>query len=192
MADVSRPDDIRRIFAFVEEKLGGSDLLHNNATIMTAHEVWLDAPPERLARVLAVNLAGVCMRTQAAVRSPLRGDGGSIVNTASTVALRPIHTDPVYAATKAGVVHLTRSRAHLSSSGIAVNAVLPGPGLTDTPLLSKTAPSAMAPALSSRSGDRWPFPQPSQSGRRIRVSSGKSRPPLDEGAPPGSKPGHTV
>lgn len=148
VADVSRPDDIRRSFAFVEEVLGGPDLLHNNAAIMTGHEVWLDAPPERLAQVVAVNLAGVCMGTQAAVRSMLRRDGGSIVNTASTVALRPMQTDPVYAATKAGVVHLTKSLGYLSSSGIAVNAVLPG--LTDTPLLSKTAPSGVADWLAVR------------------------------------------
>jgi NAD(P)-dependent dehydrogenase (short-subunit alcohol dehydrogenase family) len=60
-----------------------------------------------------------------------------VVNTSSTTALRPLPFDAVYSATKAGILHFTRSCASLAEShGVRVNAVCPGP--TDTPILAKT------------------------------------------------------
>ena len=64
-------------------------------------------------------------------------DGGVIINTASTAALGPMPTDPIYAGTKAAVVNLTQSCAGLSQShNIRVNAVLPG--MVATPFIEKT------------------------------------------------------
>jgi len=129
--DVAWPHEIRTMFAAVEETFGGVDIVHNNAGLIGGEPIWPDAELERIMKVITVNLGGVAMGTQEGIRALRKRGGGCIVNTASTTALNPMPTDPVYSATKAGVVRITESCAGFADEGIRVNAVLPGVVDTD-------------------------------------------------------------
>jgi NAD(P)-dependent dehydrogenase (short-subunit alcohol dehydrogenase family) len=143
-ADVSRPDDIRAMFAAAEDAFGGVDIVHNNAGLICGEPVWPDSDLDRIMAVIAVNLGGVAMGTAAGVHALRRRGGGVIVNTASVAALAPMPTDPVYSATKAGVVRVTESCAGLAAEGIRVNAVLPG--MVDTDMTHKHTGDGTRPA----------------------------------------------
>ena len=129
--DVAWPHEIRTMFSAVEETFGGVDIVHNNAGLIGGEPIWPDAELERIMKVITVNLGGVAMGTQEGIKALRRRGGGCIVNTASTTALHPLPTDPVYSATKAGVVRITESCAGFADEGIRVNAVLPGVVDTD-------------------------------------------------------------
>lgn len=153
VADVSLPDDVRAMFAVADEAFGGVDIVHNNAGLIGGEPLWPDTPLEKIATVVAVNLGGVAMGTAAAIQALRRRGGGVVVNTASVAALGPMPTDPVYSATKAGVVRIVESCAGLAAEGIRVNAVLPA--MVDTDMTMKhtgdgTRPAAwLAPIIES-------------------------------------------
>jgi 3-oxoacyl-[acyl-carrier protein] reductase len=140
--DVSEARSLEAMFAGAEHDHGGVDIVHNNAGLVSGEPLWPDITPETLQRVLAVNLGGVVLGTRLAIPALRRRKGGAIVNTASMAALFPLTVDPLYSATKAGVVMFTRACASLADERIRVNCVLPG--LVDTPLLPKTG-----------DGERW-------------------------------------
>ena len=135
-ADVSRPDDIRRMFLAARGHYDGVDIVHNNAGLVSGEPLWPDGSLERTALVVSVNLAGVAMGTQQGIVELRRRGGGVIINTASVAGLAPLPYDPVYSATKAGVIRLVESCAGLSHEGIRVNAVLPG--MVDTAIVNHT------------------------------------------------------
>ena len=143
-ADVALADDVRRMFSEAERHFGGVDIVHNNAGLIGGEPLWPDMPLERVAAVISVNLGGVAMGTQEAILALRRRGGGVIVNTASVAALRPMPTDPVYSATKAGVMRITESCAGFASEGIRVNAVLPG--VVDTDMTNKHTGDGTRPA----------------------------------------------
>jgi NAD(P)-dependent dehydrogenase (short-subunit alcohol dehydrogenase family) len=143
-ADVSRPDDIRAMFAAAEVAFGGVDIVHNNAGLIGGEPTWPASPLEKIMAVIAVNLGGVAMGTQEAITAMRRRGGGVIINTASTAALAPMPIDPVYSATKVGVVRITESCAGLASEGIRVNSVLPG--MVDTDMTNKHTGDGTQPA----------------------------------------------
>jgi NAD(P)-dependent dehydrogenase (short-subunit alcohol dehydrogenase family) len=143
-ADVSNPDDVRAMFAAAEHTFGGVDIVHNNAGLICGEPVWPDAPLEKIMAVIGVNLGGVAMGTQEGIRALRRRGGGVIVNTASVAALAPMPNDPVYSATKAGVVRITESCAGFAAEGIRVNAVLPG--MVDTDMTHKHTGDGTRPA----------------------------------------------
>jgi NAD(P)-dependent dehydrogenase (short-subunit alcohol dehydrogenase family) len=130
-ADVSQPDGIRSMFAAATERFGGVDIVHNNAGLIGGEPIWPDASLEKIAKVIAVNLGGVAMGTQEGIKALRARGGGCIVNTASTAALVAMPTDPVYSATKVGVVRIVESCTGLAAEGIRINAVLPGMVNTD-------------------------------------------------------------
>jgi NAD(P)-dependent dehydrogenase (short-subunit alcohol dehydrogenase family) len=142
--DVAFPHDIRAMFAAVEATFGGVDIVHNNAGLISGEPIWPDSGLERILKVITVNLGGVAMGTEEGIRALRRRGGGCIVNTASTTALRPLPTDPVYSATKAGVVRITESCAGLAGEGIRVNAVLPG--IVDTDMTNLHTGDGTRPA----------------------------------------------
>jgi NAD(P)-dependent dehydrogenase (short-subunit alcohol dehydrogenase family) len=145
-ADVSKAVDIETMFAAAERHFGRVDIVHNNAGIIGGEPVWPDSPLDKIAAVIAVNLGGVAMGTEAAIQVMRRqGHGGVIINTASVAGLAAMPTDPVYSATKAGVLRIVESCVGLADSdGIRVNAVLPA--IVDTDMTNKHTGDGTRPA----------------------------------------------
>jgi 3-oxoacyl-[acyl-carrier protein] reductase len=137
--DVSDQESVERFFAGVVRQLGDVDILVNNAGITAdAHVIMLD--PDRWNRVLRTNLDGAYHCVRAAIRSMLQRRSGRIINITSPSATVPLSGQANYAASKAGLIGLTRALSQdVARRGILVNAV--SPGLTDTDML-QTMPAA--------------------------------------------------
>lgn len=132
-ADVSREEDVERMFAQAIRELGGLDLLVNNAGIQIAGDSHaLDVA--KFDKVLAVNLRGAYLCSRALIRHLLeRERPGCIVNVSSVHQEIPKPRFVGYAASKGGMENLTRTLAlEYAGRGIRVNAV--GPGATVTPI----------------------------------------------------------
>jgi 3-oxoacyl-[acyl-carrier protein] reductase len=125
--DVSDDPEVREMLAAVERQFGRLDALVNNAgTTTEIPPKNFDAmTPEIWDRIFAVNVRGIFQVTRAAAPL-LKKAGGSIVNTASIVGLRPGPQPLPYAASKAAVVNLTKLLALNLAPEIRVNAVAPG------------------------------------------------------------------
>ena len=138
-ADVTSESDVRAMIAFAESTYGGLDILHNNAGIITGPPRWPDTEPERWMRMLDINLKGVILGTQLALPALRRRGGGVIVHTASMAGIGAgFPPNPVYSASKGGVVLFTASLAPLKDeANIRVNCVCPG--IVDTPMLRRAA-----------------------------------------------------
>ncbi len=117
-----------------------------NAGMLTSvdPQPFLDVTAERYRQVRAVNLDGVVFGIQAL--APLMApDGGAIVATASLAGLGPYGADPIYAATKHGIVGLVRSAApQLAATGVRLHAICPGG--VDTGLLPPDRKAAISAA----------------------------------------------
>lgn len=99
----------------------------NNAGIAIFKPI-LETTPEDWSRVLAVNLTGPFLVTQAAAPVMAQGGGGSVVNVTSISGLRASTLRAAYGTSKAALAHLTKQQAvELAALGIRVNAVAPGP-----------------------------------------------------------------
>ena len=125
-ADVSQPDQVDRAYAELNARFGRLDALVNNAGIAIFGPM-LETKFEDWQRVLAVNLNGPFLMSQAAVPM-LRERGGAIVNITSISGLRASTLRVAYGTSKAGLAHLTKQQAvELAALGIRVNAIAPGP-----------------------------------------------------------------
>lgn len=116
---------------------GGVHLAHLNAGILAAPdaEPFLETPLDRYAAMVRVNLDGVVLGTRTLGPVMLTSGGGSIVATASLAGLIPYGGDPIYSATKHGVVGFVASVApQLRRAGVRIHAICPG-GI-DTPLVT--------------------------------------------------------
>ena len=128
-ADVADLAQVRTAFAQAVERMGGVDVLINNAGISIRHP-FLEITPEEWDRVLAVNLTGVFYVAQTAARHMVERGSGVILMTASTNGIVGHRLYADYNATKAGVIELTRSMALELAPAVRVNAVAPGYVLT--------------------------------------------------------------
>lgn len=128
-ADVSDMRKVQAAFAEAVHLMGGVDVLVNNAGISIRHN-FVDITPEEWDRVMAVNLTGVFYVAQTAARHMIEGNGGVILQTASTNGVMgyPYYAD--YNASKAGVIALTQAMALELAPKVRVNAVAPGYVLT--------------------------------------------------------------
>jgi NAD(P)-dependent dehydrogenase (short-subunit alcohol dehydrogenase family) len=125
--DVADRDGVAKALETVKQRFGRLNALVNNAGIAIFKPI-LEVTYEDWQRVLAVNLTGPFLCTQAA--APLMRDsgGGSIVNITSISGLRASTLRTAYGTSKAGLAHLTKQQAaELATLGIRVNAVAPGP-----------------------------------------------------------------
>ncbi|QDM23397.1 SDR family oxidoreductase [Tardiphaga sp. vice352] len=126
-ADVSDADAVAKAFAAVQDRFGRLDALVNNAGI-AIFKPLLETTQADWDRVLAVNLTGPFLCTQAAAPLMREHGGGAIVNITSISALRASTLRTAYGTSKAGLAHLTKQFAvELATLGIRVNAVAPGP-----------------------------------------------------------------
>lgn len=130
-ADVSDPQAVQVAVQQAQRRFGRIDALVNNAGI-AVFKPMLDVTLEEWQRVLAVNLTGPFLMTQAV--APIMRDqgGGAVVNIASISGLRASTLRVAYGTSKAGLAHLTKQQSvELAQYGIRVNAVAPGPVDTD-------------------------------------------------------------
>ncbi|MHC3437758.1 SDR family NAD(P)-dependent oxidoreductase [Natrialbaceae archaeon A-gly3] len=132
--DVADFAEVEAAFEVIAETYGSPTILVNNAGIMD-NGLLVRMGPEQWQRVIDTNLTGPFYCTREAARLMLRaGEGGRIVNVASVAAKRGWAGQANYAASKAGLIGLTRAAAReLGGKDVRVNAV--APGYTDTSLL---------------------------------------------------------
>ena len=135
-ADVADEDSVREMYAKAADEMGRIDVLFNNAGINPPEDVGvLDNPLETWQRVQDVNLKSVFLCCKYGIPHLLDSGGGSVINTASFVAVVGAATSQIsYTASKGGVLALSRELGvELARRGVRVNALCPGP--VDTPLL---------------------------------------------------------
>ena len=143
-ADVSDPAACESLIAQVKERFGRLDILVNNAGV-TRDGLLMTAKPEDFDKVLDTNLKGAYFCMKAAAKLMMRQRYGRIVNLSSVVGLRGNPGQTGYAASKAGILGLTKAAAkELATRNITVNAVAPGFIETDmTAVLPEKAKTAM-------------------------------------------------
>ena len=137
-ADVTDPEDVQRMYDETAERFGGIDVLFNNAGISPSDDdSILETGLEAWERVQNVNLKSVYLCCKYGIPYLLERGGGSIINTASFVAVMGAATSQIsYTASKGGVLALSRELGvEFARRGIRVNALCPGP--VNTPLLQE-------------------------------------------------------
>jgi glucose 1-dehydrogenase len=132
-ADVSKPDQVQRLIAQTVAAFGRLDIVVNNAGI-EKKAAFVDYPVEELQKILAVNLVGPFLVSQAAARQMIRqGQGGRLINISSVHEDLPMPTNAAYCASKGGLRMLARTIAvELAPDRITVNNI--GPGAVFTPI----------------------------------------------------------
>ncbi len=146
-ADVSRPDDVRRMVNEVLETFGRLDILVNNAGIYRQGDALATAETD-WQRTLDVNLTGPFLCAKHCIPAMRHGGGGVIVNVASEAGLVGIKGQVAYNVSKAGMIGLTRSLAVDGAPDIRVNCMCPG--TTDTPLVAAAVSRQPDPAAARR------------------------------------------
>jgi len=137
-ADVSKEKDAEGMVAFAEKSFDRVDVIFNNAGVFhpkddsvtnTSEDIW--------DLVIDINLKGVYLGCKYAIPALLRAGGGSIINTASFVAIMGAAAPQIaYTASKGGVLAMTREIAvEFAKKNIRANALCPGP--VETPLLAE-------------------------------------------------------
>ncbi|MDH1628793.1 SDR family NAD(P)-dependent oxidoreductase [Pseudomonas mosselii] len=129
-ADLADAHDLARIEARLRED-ASIDLLVNNAGIGT-HTPLLDSDVEQMSQMIALNITALTRLTYAAVPGLVRRGRGALINISSVVSLAPELLNGVYGASKAYVTAFSQSlHKELASTGVQVQAVLPGATATD-------------------------------------------------------------
>lgn len=130
-ADVTEAASADELVKTAQEAFGGVDILVNNAGI-TRDKLAMRMSEEDFDRVVATNLKGAFLCTKAVLRPMMRARHGAIVSMSSVVGLRGNAGQANYAASKAGLIGMTKSIAReVAGAGIRVNAVAPGFIATD-------------------------------------------------------------
>jgi NAD(P)-dependent dehydrogenase (short-subunit alcohol dehydrogenase family) len=154
--DVSAADDNRSLVERVVERFGQLDFAHNNAGIGAIHARLGDIDDDEFDRVLAVNLRGTFLGMKHQINRMLQQGKGAIVNTSSNAGLRGVRLLGPYAASKHGIVGLTKTAAvEYADDGIRINAVCPA--AIRTPLMASQPPERqqqiLRPQAMSRPGE---------------------------------------
>lgn len=146
--DVASSEDCQRIVDETVKAFGGIDILVNNAGI-TRDNLLMRMTDEEFDAVIATNLRGTYAMMKAASRPMMKKRYGRIVNMASVVGLMGNAGQVNYAASKAGVIGMTKSFAReIAARGITVNAVAPGFIATDmTAAMTDAAVEAVADSI---------------------------------------------
>ena len=137
-ADVTDPDDVQRMYREAAEHFGGVDVLFNNAGISPPDDdSILETEMGAWERVQNVNLKSVYLCCKHGIPRLLERGGGSVINTASFVAVMGAATSQIsYTASKGGVLAMSRELGvQFARQGVRVNALCPGP--VNTPLLQE-------------------------------------------------------
>ena len=130
-ADVSDAGAVAAMTATIHDRSGRIDILVNNAGI-SGESAVTEMALETWQRMLAVNLTGVFLCTQAVLPGMIAREHGAIISIASHIALRGGARLAAYAASKGGVIAFTRSVVReVAEHGVRVNAIAPGPLRTE-------------------------------------------------------------
>jgi 3-hydroxybutyrate dehydrogenase len=134
-ADMSKPDEIGQMIQFIDEKMGGVDVLINNAGIQYVADVE-DFPPEKWDAIIAINLSASFHTIRHALPGMQKKNWGRIINIASAHGLVASVQKAAYVAAKHGIVGLCKVVAlENAKTGMTCNAICPGWVLT--PLVQK-------------------------------------------------------
>jgi NAD(P)-dependent dehydrogenase (short-subunit alcohol dehydrogenase family) len=139
VCDVRDPEAVQAVFTAVKDRFGRLDILINNAGVAHPNLSVAELPFESWREVIATNLTGIFLVTQAAL--PLMKRGGAIVNNLSIAAKRVFPNSSAYNASKHGALGFTNTlREELRERGIRVIALMPG--ATDTAIWNTFWPQA--------------------------------------------------
>ncbi len=142
-ADVSQAAQVEAMFQQIEKQMGPVDLLVNNAGI-SLQAMLVNTAENEWDRLMGVNLKGAFLCCRRALPNMLSNSKGSIVNIASVWGMRGAAGESVYAASKGGLLALSRSLAvEVGQCGIRVNTIAPGPVDTDM-LIQELQPEDIA------------------------------------------------
>ncbi|WP_419536920.1 SDR family oxidoreductase [Endozoicomonas sp.] len=148
VCNVTNEEQVQTLVAAAEEKLGGVDVLINNAGL-GGSKLLVEMEDAEWNRVLDVTLTGTMRMTRAILPKMMERKSGVIVNNASVLGWRAQKEQAHYAAAKAGVMALTRCSAlEAAEHGVRINAVSPSIALHD--FLRKSAPQELLQQLASR------------------------------------------
>lgn len=149
LCNVCVEEDVQALIAFAEEKLGGVDILINNAGLGTS-KLLIEMDDAEWDKVIQVTLYGTMRMTRHMMKvMKERGEGGVIVNNASVLGWRAQKEQAHYAAAKAGVMALTRCAAlEAAEFNVRINAV--APSIAMHPMLRKSAPAELLAELESK------------------------------------------
>lgn len=134
VVDVSQRANCDEMVAMAMERFGRIDVLYNNAAVQMSGAV-LDCTDAQWDLTIATNLSAIFYACRAAIPHMLAGDGGSIINTASTLGLIGSEGFAAYGAAKAGLVKLTQQIALEYAPTVRANVI--APGSIDTPRFRK-------------------------------------------------------
>jgi len=147
-ADLANVEDVRRVFAEAEDRLGGLDIVVNNAAVVVSRIPFAEMSEETYDHVMGSNAKGTFFAVREAARR-LR-DGGRLVNISSLNTALPMPGLALYCASKAAVEQFTAVAAkELGPRGITVNTV--SPGATDTDMLRGENPPEVLDMLAGMS-----------------------------------------